>query len=151
MIKLRLLVLALLCSAFSSAYSFYVGGIYYKVTSSPNSTVEVAPYGSISGNYSGAVSIPEYVTYNGITYSVTSVGEKAFKGCSKLTSVTIPKSIVSIGNDAFNGSFTTRTATVFSANSKDRICFYVTYTPASGTGNCEFNAYIDNIRVKITK
>lgn len=101
--KLRLLVLALLCSAFSSAYSFYVGGIYYKVTSSPNSTVEVAPYGSISGNYSGAVSIPEYVTYNGITYSVTSVGEKAFKGCSKLTSVTIPKSVVSIGNDAFNG------------------------------------------------
>ena len=54
-------------------------------------------------------------------------------------------------NDAFNGSFTTRTATVFSANSKDRICFYVTYTPASGTGNCEFNAYIDNIRVKITR
>lgn len=54
-------------------------------------------------------------------------------------------------SDAFNDSFATRTATIFSASSKDRICFYVTYSPQSGTGNCEFNAYIDNIRVKIAK
>ena len=55
------------------------------------------------------------------------------------------------GNDAFNKTFTTRKANIYSANSENRICFYVTYTPQSKTGNCEFNAYIDNIRVQIAK
>ncbi len=54
-------------------------------------------------------------------------------------------------NDAFNDTFTTRTATIYNATSDNRICFYVTYTPQSKTGNCEFNVYIDNIRVKIAK
>ena len=54
-------------------------------------------------------------------------------------------------NDAFTGTFTTRTAAIYSANSESRICFYVTYTHQSKTGNCEFNAYIDNIRVQIAK
>ena len=52
--------------------------------------------------YSGEVIIPETVTYNGITYSVTSIGDKAFYKCSSLTSVTIPESVKSIGNYAFS-------------------------------------------------
>ena len=55
------------------------------------------------------------------------------------------------GKDAFNSTFTTRKANIYNANSENRICFYVTYTPQSKTGNCEFNAYIDNIRVQIAK
>ena len=47
--------------------------------------------------------IPPTVQYQGKTYRVTSIGEKAFSRCSGLTSVTIPNSVTSIGNSAFSG------------------------------------------------
>lgn len=53
--------------------------------------------------FSGNVVIPSYVTYNGKTYSVTSIGTYAFYSCNGLTSVTIPESITGIGASAFSG------------------------------------------------
>ena len=58
-------------------------------------------YGSYTNRYSGDVVIPESVEYEGKTYSVTSIGSYAFKGCSGLTSVTIPNSVTSIREYAF--------------------------------------------------
>ena len=49
----------------------------------------------------GNLIIPSAISYNGTTYSVTSIGEWAFAYCSGLTSVTIPNSVTSIGNYAF--------------------------------------------------
>jgi uncharacterized protein YjdB len=49
------------------------------------------------GSASGAITIPSEIDGK----SVTSIGEKAFWGCTGLTSVTIPNSVTSIGDGAF--------------------------------------------------
>ena len=106
LIPLCVALLALvLCNTPLFAEDFAVDGIYYKIISSTNKTVAVtycgSSYDTYSNEYSGAVTIPESVTYNGNTYSVTSIGYEAFRNCSSLTSVEIPNSVTSIGYDAF--------------------------------------------------
>lgn len=49
------------------------------------------------------VSVPETITVNGIKYSVTGVGKKAFYNNKKLKSVTLGKNITQIGDKAFYG------------------------------------------------
>ena len=50
--------------------------------------------------YSGSateVTIPESVTHDDVTYSVTRLGDKCFSYCSSLTSIDIPSSLTSLG------------------------------------------------------
>ena len=96
--KLFSLFLALVATTSLWAYNFKSGDLYYNITSgSAPCTVEVS-YAEES--ITSAV-IPSTVTYNGTTYSVTSIGLYAFCGCSSLTSVTIGNSVTSIGDNAF--------------------------------------------------
>ena len=96
--------LLLLCATAVAAHDFEAGGIYYNVLSEENKTVEVTYKGTSSyedSEYTGSVVIPESVTYNGTTYSVTSIEQWAFYNCTGLTSITIPNSVTSIENFAF--------------------------------------------------
>ena len=104
--KLFFLFLALVATTSLWAYDFQSGDLYYTITSSSAPyTVEVTyqEWWFSSSNYSGltSVTIPSTVTYNGTTYSVTSIGYEAFAGCYSLTSVTIGNSVTSIGGGAF--------------------------------------------------
>ena len=108
----RLLSLSvfLMMALLSFAHDFEVKNadektIYYEITSSSDLTVAVTyqgtSYSEYMDEYTGSVTIPDKVTYNGKTYSVTSIGQSAFGLCRSLTSVTIPNSVTSIGILAF--------------------------------------------------
>ena len=102
--KLFTLLLALVATTALWAEDFEVNGIYYNILTDKTNEVEVTYRGSNCydyDEYSGSITIPSTVTYNGTTYSVTSIGGGAFYGCSGLTSITIPNSITSIGKSAF--------------------------------------------------
>ena len=52
------------------------------------------------------------ITYQGATYSVTSIGYGAFNDCTSLTSVTIPNSMKVIGDYAFAGCSSLTSVTI---------------------------------------
>lgn len=104
--KRTLITFALLFATFLStsvwADGVKIGDIYY-ILNDDNKTALVTYPGSswkdanpASIAYSGDITIPSSVKYNGITYSVTRICGNAFRGCDALTSVTIPSSITDI-------------------------------------------------------
>ncbi len=95
-------VLAAILPQKASAHDFEVDGIYYNIV---DGGAEVTYQGSdySSAFYEGEITIPSKVKFNGISYPVTSIGEKAFYGCSSLASVTISEGVTSIGAYAFEG------------------------------------------------
>lgn len=88
----------------SFAEKVLISGIYYNLDAS-TMTAEVT-YKSLentSANYSSqSITIPSSVTYNNVTYNVTSIGPYAFCSCQKTRSITIPSSITKIGESAFS-------------------------------------------------
>lgn len=102
--------------------------IYY-IKNSDNMTVSVSYRGSSSEDYcyeySGDIVIPESVTYDGKTYSVTGIGNRAFEFCSGLSSITIPNSVTSIGFNAFQNCSSLGSVTI--GNSVTSIGNYAFY------------------------
>ena len=76
--------------------------IKVKVTSSSkkNPTVTVT---KITDKKAKKLTIPATVKVKGVTYKVTAISNKAFKGNKKLTTVTIGSNVTKIGKEAFFG------------------------------------------------
>ncbi len=84
--------------ATATASEFTVDGIKYNVTDSVAKTVEV-----IANNYQYDITIPEAVTPDTTTWTVTAIGKDAFRSCN-VSTVTLPNSVTEIGQYAFSES-----------------------------------------------
>ncbi len=97
----------LLADTFSADDPDGEGTIYYKrinLADPADKTVMVtnSAYNTTSANasYSGSVTVPATVTYEGVEYIVKEIGAYAFAGCTSLTSVIMADGITKIGDYA---------------------------------------------------
>lgn len=80
---------------------FVEDSVYYLIVG--DHKVYVATNGYVGNAYSGEVSVPDYVTHEGVTYMVTGVDNGAFSDCENLTGVTLGNNITRIGDESFYG------------------------------------------------
>lgn len=80
------------------AYDFSVDGFYYSIISEDEQTVALTK-GEVL--YSGDLTVPESVEYNGKVYSVVALDDNCFHFCKELKSVIVPETVTSLGNSIF--------------------------------------------------
>ncbi len=125
--------MTLLVSGFSHAAvgnTFDIDGLRYTVTAesaTPKVSVKAA-----DKSLSGDIVIPETVENGGVTYDVTSLPAQGFGGCVEMTSISIPASVVSIGNYPFYLCYSLTSIEVNANNpnycSEDNVLFNKTMT-----------------------
>ena len=87
---------------------FTVSGHKYKVNGDLTSVI----YDGYEKKTASKVSIPAAVTFNGVTYKVTSIKNSAFKNNKKLKTLTVGSNVKSIGASAFQNCTALKTVTV---------------------------------------
>lgn len=97
--SLLLILVAILLPMTASAYDAVVDGIYYNLDKAAK-TAEVTSGDNL---YVGSISIPQTISFEGVRYQVTSIGESAFKECQELLSADLSVGLLTIGKNAFEG------------------------------------------------
>ena len=90
-----LIVLLSMVAGKASAYDAEIDGVCYNFINEDEA--EIA-----RDNYTGTIKIPANIVFDGKTYTVTTIGEKAF--AYRQVELTLPNTIVTIKKDAFQGS-----------------------------------------------
>ena len=124
-VMLVVLMLMTTSSAMAQEPKFEVIDGFRYLLDSDTKTATLVP--QKDGDYSGdIIIIPEKVKGNdGVEYVVTSLGASCFKGCSGLTSITIPSSVTSLGSSCFSGCSGLPSITIpSSVTSLGSSCFY---------------------------
>lgn len=96
--KTLLFLFILVNTSLALSQTFNYNGINYQVTDVTNFYVKVVT----NTGFSGVAIIPETVNFGSQNYTVKEIGYEAFRGCSGLTSVTIPNSVTYINSYAFH-------------------------------------------------
>ena len=92
-----------------------IDGIWYNLFAKVKQAEVVfkgSSYYEYKSEYSGSITIPATITHEGVDYSVTSIGDEAFRDCYSLTAITIPEGVTSIGKCAFYGCSSLTTTTL---------------------------------------
>ena len=99
-----LMTFCLHANADADVCDFSKDGIFYKIQSDGSVHVWYEDGSSWDPCYTlGCYVIPETVTYEGTTYTVTGIGHTAFYGCTNVNYVSLPKTIKNIEYRAFVG------------------------------------------------
>lgn len=98
-LRILITVFAFALSIMTNAEEITIDGINYNVITKGCVAEVIAG----STKYTGNISIPDKITYNGVIYDVTSIGYGAFRECTGVTGINLPVGITSIGNSAFEG------------------------------------------------
>ena len=122
-VMLVVLMLMTTSSAMAQEPKFEVIDGFRYLLDSDTKTATLLP--KKEGKYSGDIIIPEKVKGNdGVEYVVTTLGASCFKGCSGLTSITIPSSVTSLCDHCFDGCWGLTSITIpSSVTSLGRSCF----------------------------
>ena len=100
--RLALMVGLIVQSTLLSART-YIDGLYYDLdTSSRTATVTYETTGT--DNYASlqaSVKIPETVTYNGVTFTVTKIAGRSFACCTSLEEISIPCTVTEVGTTVY--------------------------------------------------
>ena len=97
--KVFIIIISTLLPLLAYADPVEINGLYYNLIPK-GKEAEVVRNPNGEGLYSGDIIIPEKVTYDGCEYIVTKLCSAAFYRCFKLSSLTIPNTITSIGEFA---------------------------------------------------
>jgi len=107
MMAIALALFGWILPSLSMAYDVKVDDIYYNLNQEEMTAEVTYAARGYSGDYSGDVTIPSSIDYQGTTYKVTRIGDRAFNFCSELTSIKLPDGIISIGEMGFGCCFFT--------------------------------------------
>ena len=110
-----LMALTVLVSMPAWAFDFsvrlnYGDMLYFDIVNAAKRQAKVVPpVASGNDHYlgynrpTGVLSLPSVVEYNGVSYEVVAIGERAFSGCTEIRAVTIPSTVRTIEPYAFYG------------------------------------------------